>query len=784
MAETAEIDRSADHQLDRALNQAADQVAAQASGQVANRAAGTNEPRPNPPPRQFPPPQRLADLTLAVENMNCGGCMRKVEKALRALPGVSTARVNLSAKRASVQYHENRIDAEAIIQGLAAAGYKAGELDERHADQQENHEKDFLRRLGVAGFAAMNVMLLSVSVWAGGADMSAPIQSLFHWLSALIALPAIVYAGQPFYRSALSALKARTLNMDVPISLGVVLASTMSVYQTARGADHVYFDAAITLLFFLLIGRYLDQRMRGRAQGAAQNLIGMMSLTATVIGDDGKLARVSAKTLEPGMRVLVAAGERVPVDGRIVSGRSDIDDALITGESVPRVLDEGAAVYAGTLNLSGPLTIEASATDKETLVAEIARLMDAAEQGRGRYVRLADRAAAIYAPAVHALALITFIGWLAFGLGWEAALTSAIAVLIITCPCALALAVPAVQVTAASRLFDKGVILKAPDALERLAEADVIVFDKTGTLTRGVPRLTGLTPQILDVLPAAAALGALSSHPYARALVAAVAAQGLAVSPAQDAQAAQDVEEVPGCGLTRGDGKTLERLGSAEWVGVDDADFAGGRSRSNNATPKSASLWYRLGDAAPTAFTFEDELKSDAAMVVGALYEAGYQVELLSGDRIAAAEIAARAAGIQRWRGAQKPKDKITRLDALAAQGHNAVMIGDGLNDAPALAAAHASLSPSSATQISQSAADVIFQGGQLAPILETLRVAKASKRMALQNFAIAAGYNSIFVPLAMAGIVTPLIAAIAMSASSIAVTANAIRLRGKKLVL
>ena len=334
-------------------------------------------------------------------------------------------------------------------------------------------------------------MLLSVSVWSGGAgDMTPSVQALFHWLSALIALPAVAYAGQPFFRSAAQALRARRLNMDVPISLGVTLATAMSLYQTTRGSEQVYFDAAVTLLFFLLVGRYpRPAHARARARGAAANLLGLRGATATVICADGTTERLGARLLEPGMRVLTVAGERFAVDGRVLDGRGEVDESLITGETVPRAVAPGAQIYAGTVNLSGSLVTEATATDQNTLLAEIARLMSAAEQARGRYVRLADRAARFYAPAVHILGLVTFLGWLLAGHGWETALTVAIAVLIITCPCALALAVPAVQVAATSRLFGKGVLVKAADGLERLAEVDTVVFDKTGTLTLGEPAL-------------------------------------------------------------------------------------------------------------------------------------------------------------------------------------------------------------------------------------------------------------------------------------------------------
>jgi Cu2+-exporting ATPase len=695
--------------------------------------------------------------------MHCGGCMRKVETALAGLPGVASARANLSARRVTVVHAPGGIGAPDLVDALAHAGFKAAELAEGAESARETADRDFLKRLGVAGFAAANIMLLSVSVWsASGPEMAPSVQSLFHWLSALIALPAVAYAGQPFFRSAAQALISGRLNMDVPISLGVTLATAMSLYQTMRGSEQVYFDAAVMLLFFLLTGRFLDQRMRTRAAGAAANLIGLSGTAATVVEPDGTTARLPARALSPGMRILTAAGERFAVDGRVIEGRGEVDESLITGETAPRSVSPGALVYAGTVSLTSPFVTVATATDENTLLAEIGRLMTAAEQARGRYVRLADRAARFYAPAVHILGAATFLGWLLAGAGWETALTHAIAVLIITCPCALALAVPAVQVAATSRLFGRGVLVKAADGLERLAEVDTIVLDKTGTLTLGQPVLADAAHVGDATLAAAARLAAASRHPYARAVVRAAEARGLPIKPAAE------VAETAGFGLEFG----RERLGSAAWCGA------------VTAPADTAAVWYGGPDGIAVPLCFEDRPRPDAADIVGRLGAAGFATELLSGDRATAVEAAARNAGIGCWRAPVLPAEKIARLEELKTLGRKVLMIGDGLNDAPALAAAHASLSPSTAADISQTAADAVFQGERLAPILETLAVARAARRMALQNFVIAIGYNLVFVPLAIAGLVTPLLAAVAMSASSIAVTANAVRLRAMRLEL
>jgi Cu2+-exporting ATPase len=703
-------------------------------------------------------------VVLSVPTIVCGNCIRSVENTLRTLHGVEAARANLTTRRVSVVVDPAFNSLVDLTTALERAGFPSALLADDAETEQKARVSELVPRVGVAGFAAANIMLFSVSVWSGQAsDMDSSVRELFHWLSALIALPAVGYAGQPFFRSALAALKSGRLNMDVPISLGVLLATGMSLFQTMRNSDQIYFDAAVTLLFFLLIGRALDERMRTKARGAAENLLGLRAKNATLIESDQTTKVISASQLKPGMIIAVAAGERVAGDGEVVSGESEIDESLISGETRPRAVSAGAAVYAGTVNCGGALRVRITAAEENTLLSEIGRMMLAAEQSRGRYVRLADRASRLYAPAVHVLGSLTFTAWMLIGAPWEQALTYAIAVLIITCPCALALAVPAVQVAAMSRLFSKGIIVKAPDGLERLAEIDCVVFDKTGTLTTGELRLETSGNIDTVALARAGSIAAASKHPYAQALAKAAREDGIRVS------AVDDVREVPGSGLVSTSAGLEEKVGSAAWVGAED-----GR----------ASIWYRAKGKPAVGFDFIDEPRKDATACVSELQRSGYLVSLLSGDRCEAVEQTAAVCGIDGWAAEVRPDQKLQTIEALKARGLKALMVGDGLNDAPALAAGHASLSPASAIDIAQNAADAVFQGELLQPVIETLALAKAARRLALQNFAIAIIYNSIFVPLAMLGYVTPLIAALAMSGSSIMVTANALRLRSMKLHL
>ncbi len=705
-----------------------------------------------------------ASLNLIVEGVHCPSCIHIIESTLLDLPGVIAARLNFSTRRLAVSWDPRKTSARDLIDALQDRGYRTVPFDPaRLAAVSDREDKSLLRALGVAGFAAANVMLLSVAVWSGlASDMGAATRGLFHWISALIALPAMAYAGRPFFRSALGALRQGALNMDVPISLAVILAAGMSLFQTVTGGDQVYFDASVMLLFFLLVGRFLDRRMRTKAGFAAQNLLALRSVAAQVLDAEGRQRAVPVETLRPGMTVAVAAGERIPVDGILRRGRSEIDCSLVTGESLPQLAAPGDKVFAGTLNLGDALEVDVTAADDQTMLAEIVRLMEAAEQGRARYVRLADRVARVYAPAVHLLGLLTFAGWwLVAGAGWETALIYAIAVLIVTCPCALGLAVPAVQVVASGSLLRRGILIKAADGLERLAEVDTVVFDKTGTLTLGRPELTNKAEVPRADLALAAAMALSSRHPLSRAIV--EAAGGL--------RAALPVSEIAGCGLKADiDGQEV-RLGKRSWCGLPNTE-------DNN--DEGSELWLVRPSALPVRFSFRDRLREDAPAVVRGLRQQGFDLRLLSGDRAAAVESVAKTLAIETWQAEADPADKIRLLESLAAEGRKVLMVGDGLNDAPALAAAHASLSPSTAADISQTSADFVFQGEALAPLLVTLKVAQRSRRLILQNFALAFFYNAIAVPLAMAGWVTPLIAALAMSASSIAVTSNALRLRLK----
>lgn len=708
-------------------------------------------------------------LELMVNGARCAACIKKIESGLLALPGVADARLNLSTGRLRVVWASGATTARAVAEAVEALGYGAAAFDPETALKQSDEEgRKLLRCLAVAGFAAMNIMMFSVPVWSGHGEMGAGTRTLLHWVSALIAIPAALYAAQPFFRSAWRALSRRRANMDVPISLAVVLTLGISVAETLQQGEHAYFDGITMLLFFLLIGRYLDHRLRERARTAARELIALQAVTAERVGADGNREVVSAREIQAGDMLALAAGERAPVDGVIAEGVSELDCSMLTGETAPQSVAPGARIHAGAINLAQPLIMRAAARVDESSVASLARLIEAGEQNRARFVRLADKAAALYVPVVHTLAALTFLGWLAgpfllrtFGVdaadvGVRVALMNAIAVLIITCPCALGLAVPAVQVVATGRLFKRGVLVKSGDALERLAEADVVVFDKTGTLTLGRPRLAG--PVDHKVLLEAAALARASRHPLSRALVE-VAGAGTAV---------KDARELPGEGVEAEIDGVIVRLGRRSFAAPDAAE----------AGDDAAELWFASGRRAPVRFAFADALRGDAAEAIAALQRRGLSIELISGDRASAVQAAARAAGIAHWRAGVGPGDKVARLEALRAAGKKPLMVGDGLNDAPALAAAHVSAAPANALEASQAAADLVLQGQGLMVLAEAIDVARAARARALENLRFSALYNLIAAPTAAAGLLTPLIAALAMSGSSLIVTLNALRLQ------
>ena len=699
----------------------------------------------------FDPQPELEEVRLLVPGMKCAGCMSRIERRLQSSDGVFSARANLSNRTVRAEFDPSLTGKDALLDALASEGYPARPFDPSlHGKSQTDREgRDLLLRLGVAGFAAMNVMLLSISVWSGA---EAATRDLLHWVSALIALPAIAYAVVPFVRSAWNALSARRMNMDVPISLAVLLAAGHSIAETMQGGEHAYFDAGITLLFFLLIGRYLEHHTRSAARSAAAELLAMTGREALRVMPDGARHITPLEDLAPGMVIEVAPGERLPADGTIIKGETELDRSLVTGESLPDPAAPGDDVHAGFLNLTGMIQVTVTATGEATLLADIARMVDAAERGRGRYDRIADRAARIYAPAVHVVAAAAFLGWYLLSGELRTALQVAVAVLIVTCPCALALAVPTVHTVASSRLFRQGIFLKDGAELERLAEIDTVAFDKTGTLTTGEPKLTDGPADDDPAWPVAAGLALHSHHPLSRAIAAEAERRGIAPAVVEDCR------EQPGLGVSGTVDGSEVRLGRASWAGASGSGVA-------------LSMPGRT-----VSFTFEESLREGAQETCTAMASQGLDLAILSGDHATAVSHIGRELNIGERRATLLPGEKLGWLKEKARQGHKVLMVGDGLNDGPALAAAHASISPASAVDVAKTAAGFVFTGDSLRAVAEAYAAARTAKRRALQSFGIALCYNLVAVPLAAAGYITPLTAALAMSSSSILVVLNALR--------
>jgi len=677
--------------------------------------------------------------------------MGKVERGLTALAGVESARVNLSARQVSV-IHDPALHEPDLVAALERIGFPSQPRGQDLAPPA-SAVKPLLAPLAVAGFACMNVMLLSVSVWSGAGGAT---RDLFHWLSAGIGIPAILYAGRVFFASAWSALKHGRTNMDVPISIGVILATGLSFYETLTHGAEAWFDGTLMLLLFLLAGRVLDAMMRDRARAGVDALLRQAATGAMVVSKDGTLQWLKARDLLPGMVIRVSAGERLAADGMLLTGETRLDRSLLTGESAPVSARAGDALHAGMLNLDTPVDVQVTAAGADTTLAEIARLMEAAGQHRSAYVRIADRASRLYAPAVHTLAAASFVGWMLAGAGVYHALVIAISVLIITCPCALGLAVPVAQVVAASALMRGGVMVKDGGALERIARVDTALLDKTGTLTLGRPMPDGA---VLDGLPedaaqVALALASHSRHPLSRALVEALTVRGV------KAAELTDVAEVPGEGMR------------ALWQGQRVA-----LRRPDGAAASRGMVCVLDIDSRPAwLIAFADRLRPDYQRAIHWLRDLSISAQILSGDRGQSVVDVACATGLFA-RAGMSPEGKQQAIAMLHAAGHRVLMAGDGLNDGPALAAADASIAPGSASDVGRQAADFVFMGDSLLALPRAVAGARATMRVVRQNFALAIGYNVLAVPLAIFGYVTPLVAAIAMSTSSLIVIGNSLRL-------
>lgn len=708
------------------------------------------------------------EAALILEGITCAACVWLNEKHVRALPGVLAFNINYATKRARVQWDASRTQLSAILQAIASIGYQAHPFDAGRQEAAFKHERSqALRRVGVAGLGMMQVMMLAIALYSGDFHgMEEGLRQFLRWASLILTLPVMFYSSLGFFTSAWRDLRQKRLGMDLPVALTLGLTFAASAWATVTHDGQVYFDTVTMFAFLLLGGRYLEMIARHKAGEAAEALVKLLPNVAARIGEDGVEQMVAVVELRPGDRVLVRPGESVPADGVVLEGRSSVDESLLTGESLPGSRGPGDALIGGAVNVESPLLMRVDKVGEETVLSSILRLLDRAQAEKPRIGRVADRAAQWFIVGLLLVSALVALWW------WfhapERAFWITVALLAVTCPCALGLATPAALTAATGRLTRLGLLVTRGHALETMAKATHVVFDKTGTLTEGrlslehIQPLAGLAEN--EVLRIAAALERASEHPVARAIVA----------RAGEGAAAADVISVAGQGLEgRVDGASYR-------IGV--ADFAlllSGAPMPAHPRDAEGTIVLLAGEGGPLAwFVLRDAPRAEAAEIVQSLRGLGLGISLLSGDREAEALRVARELGISHAHGGLLPQDKLDHLRRMQQAGEVVVMVGDGVNDAPVLAGAQASLAMGGGTQLAQATADMILLSENLRHIPEGVRVARRTMAVIRQNLAWALGYNLIAVPAAAAGFVPPWLAAIGMSLSSLLVVLNALRLR------
>ena len=698
-------------------------------------------------------------LNLFVEGLHCSSCVWLIEEALKKQDNIVFARLNMSTRRLVIKWSGTKKQGNEYTKLIRKMGYKATPFDpETLKTEEDKEQKNMLLAMAVAGFASGNIMLLSVALWSTSQEvMGIATRDLIHLISAIIAIPTVIFSGRVFFKSAVTALKNKRTNMDVPISIAVILTTLVSIWEWFESAEHTYFDSVTMLVFFLLIGRYLDVKSKNKARSAATEMLKMMGNSALLIQSDGSLKNISANKIKIGDVVQVNTGEKIPVDGKITEGNTEIDESIITGESLPKDCKKGSNVFAGTINLGRTIKVVVTKPSEKSLISEVIKLMEKAEDSSTKYNSISEKAVKIYAPLVYFAGLTTFLYWYLFnGVDAKEALIIGISVLIITCPCAFGLAVPTVQVLTSGRLFKNGIMLKNGNALEILSKVTSAIFDKTGTLTLGEPKLENGDKINKEYLKIAASIASKSHHPYSKAISKAYLTLG------SNHLDNLDVEEIAGKGLETKIGDKIFKLGKPEWAcGIEGEGII---LSANNIEIAN--------------FRFTDELRSDAAKVIKELDKMGIDIKLVSGDNKKEVTKIAKLTAIKNFIAAALPKEKVEQIQKIQKNGNYVLMVGDGLNDAAALTYSDVSISPSSAIDITQNSADIVFQGNKLEPILIAINIAKKSVKIIKQNFGIAFIYNLIAIPIAFMGYVTPLVAAAAMSFSSILVVLNSFRVR------
>ncbi len=716
--------------------------------------------------------EHVQEASLILENIVCAACVWLSEQHVNALPGVLEFRVNYSTHRARVKWDDRVTTLSTILKAIGEIGYVAHPFDAGRQEKiQKEERRTFLRRIAVAAVGATQVMMMAVALYAGDYEgMEVELQSFLRWVSLLLTLPVVLYSAQPFFQGAKRDLQRRQLGMDVPVALAIGGAFLASAWATMQGLEEVYFDSVCMFTLFLLTGRFLEMGARHRAGQAAEELVRLLPATATRI-EDGVEERVPVADLAPGDRVLIRPGETIPADGVVLEGNSAVDEALLTGESLPQARGPGDELVGGAVNVESPLQMRVEKVGGETVLASITRLLDRAQTEKPAVAQMADRVAAWFVGVL--LLLATGVAWYWWQQDPAEAFRITLSVLVVTCPCALSLATPAAITAATGSLTRLGVLTTRGHALETLAQVTHILFDKTGTLTEGRLQLTQIQP--LGELDAhtcqrlAAAVEAGSEHPVAHALRQGL--QGLAVS--------SEVQAVPGQGI--------EAVVQGQRLRVGTLEFAAALCPEPCALPEPAQWvhqsWVVLASEQGllARFVFDDRPRAGAQEALEGLRALGIQVQLLSGDREGPVRELAQQLGIAHYQAAARPQDKLAAIQALQARGATVAMVGDGVNDAPVLAGAAVSLAMGSGTQLAHASADMVLLSEQLPHLVDAVVMARRTRSVIRQNLSWALVYNLMALPLAMMGWVAPWMAAIGMSGSSLLVVLNALRLRNER---
>ena len=734
------------------------------------------------------PPLLLAETGLQLEGLRCAGCVHRVEQALRALPGVASASVSYATHRAWVEHERQRIDTPDLVACIQSLGYTATPYDPEVVDRPARaHAREALIRLLAASFLAANVMLVSLALYLGTDSIDETTRRALRWLAIALSVPSVTWCALPFWRGAWSGLRRRELTLDVPVVLGFGTAFVVSIAGTLAETTHVFADSASMIVFLILLGRTLEGSARARAATAEERFVHLAPETALRRTAHG-LETVPATALEVGDCVVVAPGQAFPADGRVARGATEVDESLLSGESQPVLRRVGESVTGGTRNLLAEVEVTVSARVETGTLARIAALLERAQAERPRVQRLVDRVSRIFAPAVLSAAAATAMVWtLAGAPAVQVALTAA-SVLIVACPCALGLATPVAIVAAIGRAAGFGVLFKSGAAVERCAHAGVALLDKTGTLTEARLSIAEIVPgrgaNAAAVLAAAAAVEGTSTHPIAAAIREAAERAGLAQAEATPH------EVIPGRGVVAGDPHTaLRRLvGSRALLseyGISlepELEEAACKAVDRGESVAFVARTGAAGERALGLISLSDRPRSDAASAVQRLRDLGLEVALLSGDHQAAVAQAAARAGIVEYAAEVPPAGKVDAVRARRAFGSKAPVVlvaGDGVNDAAALAAADVGVAFARGADVAIHAADVIVHAPRLGALADAVELARTTLGRIRENLALALLYNTVAVPLAASGVLHPLAAAVAMGLSSLAVTANALRLLG-----